>query len=485
VDSQAPPPNSGLISLIPAVVDAYSPSGLWPTPNGPEVFRERRRMLGVLCSGTVALAAGWARPRNFPHNCYPFRAESHFLYFIGRSIEGALLVLRDGAATLYVPPSDPADAIWHGPKPSVAELEASLGLDVRPLAELELPSSTRTIPPQDPRAAAWLGALLGRELAAGTADRLTGLDAELADVIIRLRLVQDSGALDQLRQSARATAAAHRAGMLMTQPGLREAEVAAAMRAAIGAAGMELSYSPIVTVHGEVLHAHGHEGQLGDNDLLLCDVGAESIEGWSTDVTRTWPVCGKFSPTQRDAYEAVLSAQRAALNAVAPGVRYKQVHLASMMALTDALVELKILRGSVEALLAAGATALFYPHGVGHLLGLDVHDMEDLGDRAGYAPGRQRTQEPGLRYLRLDRDLVPGMVVTIEPGFYQIPGLLSALDQGGPLAKMVDRTRLAQFSDVRGIRIEDDVLVTEGGCEVLTREIAKNVGEIEALVGNG
>jgi Xaa-Pro aminopeptidase len=326
---------------------------------------------------------------------------------------------------------------------------------------------------------------LEREVIAGAADRLTGADAELADVIIRLRLVQDAGALDQLRQSARATAAAHRAGMLATQPGMREAEVAATMRAAIMGAGMDLSYSPIVTVHGEVLHAHHHDGTLEPNDLLLCDVGAESVEGWATDVTRTWPVSGKFSPTQRDAYEAVLSAQHAALNAVTPGARYKQVHFASMLALTEALVELKILRGSPEALLAAGATALFYPHGVGHLLGLDVHDMEDLGDRAGYAPGRQRSPEASLRYLRLDRDLVAGMVVTIEPGFYQIPGLLSALDQGGPLAKMVDRTRLAQFADVRGIRIEDDVLVTDSGYEILTRDIPKTIGEVEALVGNG
>jgi Xaa-Pro aminopeptidase len=355
---------------------------------------------------------------------------------------------------------------------------------VRSLDELELPPGARTIPPQDPRAAAWLRELLGRS-SLGSAEDLTPLDAELADVIIRLRLVQDAGALDQLRQSARATAAAHRAGMLATQPGMREAEVAAAMRAAIAAAGMDLSYSPIVTVHGEVLHAHSHDGKLTPSDLLLCDVGAESGEGWATDVTRTWPVSGKFSPTQRDAYEAVLSAQRAALAALVPGARYKQVHLASMLALSEALVELKILRASPESLIAAGVTAIFYPHGVGHLLGLDVHDMEDLGDRAGYAPGRQRSTEPGLRYLRLDRDLVPGMVVTIEPGFYQIPGLLAALDTDAKVAKLVDRERLAQFADVRGIRIEDDVLVTETGCEILTSEIAKSVGEIEALVGNG
>jgi Xaa-Pro aminopeptidase len=254
------------------------------------------------------------------------------------------------------------------------------------------------------------------------------------------------------------------------------------MRAAIQGAGMGLSYSPIVTVCGEVLHAHAHDGVLAPGDLLLADVGAETPEGWAADVTRTWPVSGVFSATQRDVYQAVLEAQSAAIACVRPGVRYLDVHRASQRALLEGLVDLGILRGSLDSLLACHAASLFYPHGVGHLLGLDVHDMEDLGDRAGYAPGRVRHDDPGRRYLRLDRDLEPGMLVTIEPGFYRIPELLDALPASGPLHAALNRERLAAFADVRGIRIEDDVLVVPGGAEVLTAALPSAPHQIEAIL---
>jgi Xaa-Pro aminopeptidase len=270
--------------------------------------------------------------------------------------------------------------------------------------------------------------------------------------------------------------------MRATEPGRREAAVAAAMQAVIAAAGMGLSYAPIVTVHGEVLHSHRQDGLLREGDLLLCDVGAETPEGWAADVTRTWPASGRFSPAQRDIYDAVLDARAAALAEVRPGARYRDVHAASQRALLRSLIDLKILRGSIEELTACHAAALFYPHGVGHLLGLDVHDMEDLGDRAGYAPGRQRTTDPSARFLRLDRDLEPGMGLTIEPGFYQIPDVLSGLDPQGPLARALDRDRLAAFAAVRGIRIEDDVLVTETGYEVLSDALPRDRETIEAVM---
>jgi Xaa-Pro aminopeptidase len=168
---------------------------------------------------------------------------------------------------------------------------------------------------------------------------------------------------------------------------------------------------------------------------------------------------------------------------VRPGVRYRDVHLVAARTLIDGLVQLGILRGEVDSLLSDGAHALFFPHGIGHLLGLDVHDMEDLGDAAGYAEGRTRSAQFGLGYLRLDRDLTPGMLVTIEPGFYQVPSLLSDPERVGLSGRALDRGKLAPFADVRGIRIEDDVLVTEHGAEVLTRALPKGAREIETLVG--
>jgi Xaa-Pro aminopeptidase len=254
------------------------------------------------------------------------------------------------------------------------------------------------------------------------------------------------------------------------------------MEAEIIAAGCNTAYGSIVTVHGEVLHNERHDGLLGAQDLLLADVGAETPEGFAGDVTRAWPVSGRFSATQRAVYEVVLASQLAAIAAVAPGVRYLDVHRAAGLALVEGLIALGVLRGDAKELYARGAAALFFPHGVGHLLGIDVHDMEDLGDRAGYAPGRERATAPGDRYLRLDRDLAPGMCVTIEPGFYQIPRILSRPEELGELESALNRSELSRFSDVRGIRIEDDVLVTATGSEILSQAVPKSIDDIEQIM---
>jgi Xaa-Pro aminopeptidase len=286
---------------------------------------------------------------------------------------------------LYVPDPDPDDALWHGPTTDRGVLSRDLGLAVRPLDLFRPPESVSTLPPQDADTAAWLGMLLGREIEAGAGDELSGPDAELADAMIDLRLVHDSAALVQLRQACRVTESAHRSGMRCTRPGVREASIAAEMGRVIAGHGMTHAYAPIVTVRGEVLHNPHHDGVVGEGDLVLADVGAETPEGWASDVTRTWPANGRFSPTQRQVYDVVLAAQRAALEAIRPGVRFLDVHRAAGLCLAEGLAGLGILRGTPGDLHARGAAALFFPHGVGHLLGLEVHELEDLVDRAGYA----------------------------------------------------------------------------------------------------
>ena len=448
----------------------------------PSAFAARRSRLSARFPGPALFVSGLSRPRNFAGNRYPFRAESHFLYLVGRPIEGAALLVAQGKSTLFAPPPDPEAELWAGRQPGLDELSRDLGIDVRPIDELEAPEFLATLPAQDSESAIWQSELVGRDVIHGSGFELEGLDRDLGDAMIELRLQHDAAAIVQMRFAADVADRAHRAGMRATRPGLFEFGVRAPMEAAIVASGCTCSYNSIVTVHGEVLHNERHDGLLEASDLLLADVGAETPEGWASDVTRVWPARGEFSTTQRALYDVVLASQLAAIDAVRPGVRYLDVHRAAGLSMLRGLLDLGIFRGDLEDLYARGAAALFFPHGIGHLLGLDVHDMEDLGDRAGYAPGRSRSTSNGDRYLRLDRDLLPGMCVTIEPGFYQIPALLSNASELGSLESALDRKRLAEFSDVRGIRIEDDVLVTETGCDVLTRAIPKTADEVEAAV---
>jgi Xaa-Pro aminopeptidase len=453
-----------------------------PPVTVPSAFAARRSRLSAEFAGTALFVSGLARPRNFAGNRYPFRAESHFLYFVGRAIEGAALLLGSGRATLFAPPPDPEAELWAGRQPGLEELSRELDIEVRPIDDLEVPDSVATLPAQDAESAIWQSELLGRDVIHGSGFELAGADRDLAEAVIDIRLEHDAAAIAQLRFAARVAERAHRSGMRATRPGMREFSVRAPMEAAIVGSGCVCSYNSIVTVHGEVLHNERHDGLLAENDLLLADVGAETPEGWASDVTRVWPVRGEFSHTQRAIYDVVLASQLAAIAAVGPGVRYLDVHRAAGLELVRGLIELGIFRGDLEDLYARGAGALFFPHGIGHLLGLDVHDMEDLGDHAGYAPGRVRSKSAGDRYLRLDRDLKPGMCVTIEPGFYQIPALLSNTSEMAGIEAALDRRRLAEFADVRGIRIEDDILVTSDGCEVLTSAIPKTTAEIEAAV---
>jgi Xaa-Pro aminopeptidase len=446
-------------------------------------FLRRRARLSERLGGRAALvASGLPHPRNYRANTYPFRANSHFLYLFGVPLRGAY-ALHDGATwSLFAPAPEPDAALWHGAEPGLADLERAVGCSVRPVEDLPAALAkvrAATLPAPDRETCDAQADLLGRPVRPG---QLSPDDAALADAMIDLRLRHDEAAAAELRAAAEATAAAHRAGMRATRPGLREAAIRAAMEGELMARGMSVAYGSIVTVHGEVLHNERYDHVLGAEDLLLADVGAETAGGWAADVTRTWPVSGRYEGAQRDLYDVVLRAQEATVAAVRPGVRNRDLHLLAARALAEGLVALGILRGDPAELVADGVVYLLFPHGIGHLLGLDVHDMEDLGDRAGYAPGRTRATDFGLRYLRLDRDLEPGMAITIEPGIYLVPAILEDATLTAAARGRLDRGRLAAFAGVRGIRIEDDVLVTDDGHEVLSAAIPKRREDVESVM---
>jgi Xaa-Pro aminopeptidase len=449
-----------------------------------KALQQRRQKFSHLFEGQALLWAGSAPSRNFPANQYPFRASSHFLYFAGLPLQGAVLGLSGDQLTLFMDDAPSEDSLWHGCSPTVRQIAAQIGAIAHyPLSQLaEFADAAATIPLQDPFARQHQTNLLGRSW--DNARELQGLDRRLAEALVQLRLVQDEAAIAAMQQAADVTVQAHLAGMACTRTAQTEAQVRAAMEAAIVAENMTTAYASIATVQGEVLHNLHYHHALQPGDLLLADVGAEHTLGWAADVTRTWPVSGQWSPTQRAIYDVVLAAHDACIAAIKPGAEYAEIHLVAATAIASGLAELGILKGNPATLVERAAHALFFPHGVGHLLGLDVHDMEDLGDLAGYAPGRTRSDRYGMQYLRLHRPLQAGMVVTIEPGFYQVPAILQAAQHQGKFDDCVDWERLAEFNDVRGIRIEDDVWVTDAGSKVFTLALPTDADEIARLVSD-
>ena len=418
-----------------------------------EDFRARRQRLAQCFEGPVLLGSGQPVLRN-PPQPYPFRACSHFLYFGGWNHPGVWLRLEGGRATLYYDVPSVEEAVWEGPGPDLDELRERFGFDeILPVARRQE------------------GARVEASL-------------ELQEAVIGLRLRHDEAARRQLEQAVDMTVRAHFQAMRATRPDRSEYQILATLMVSVTQEGGGASFTPIVSTRGEVLHNPSYAGTLQRGDLLLVDFGAENREGWAGDLTRTFPVRTTFSPRQAEIYEVVLRSQEAAVAACGPGREYREVHRAACREMTRGLVELGLLRGDVEELVERGAHALFFPHGVGHLLGLDVHDMEDLGDRAGYAPGRQRSEQFGLNFLRLDRPLEEHMAVTVEPGFYWIPQLLENPERTGPFADCLDLKVCQAYREVRGIRIEDDVLITAEGHRVLSKGLPKAVQELEITVNS-
>ena len=240
---------------------------------------------------------------------------------------------------------------------------------------------------------------------------------------------------------------------------------------------------PIVTVRGQILHNESYEGVLAAGQLLLVDTGAESPNGYASDITRTYPVSGKFEPRQKDLYELCLAMQLHAIDHARPGATNLELHLGAARTLARGMVDLGLMKGDPEAAVQAGAHALFFPHGLGHMMGLDVHDMEDLGDIVGYGEGVERSKQFGLGFLRMSRKLEPGFVFTVEPGIYFNPPLIDQWRGEKKHADFLDYEKIETYKDFGGIRIEDDVLITEGGKRVLGPPIPKTVAEVEAAAG--
>lgn len=470
-----------------------------PSLSDASLLKHRREQLCQQLSLSLPkriglVLVGVSQPRNYRGNPYPFRGSSHALYLAGQLPEGSVLIMdpdRSMSGEIFVPHETLSDQLWHGKGPSVEDWGKALKSPCYPLSELEVRLKDQAdrlvgLPQYQPQMLSYQAQLLGRAFEADQAD------LRWIQLLVEARLTHDDLALRGLKEAARLTAEAHKEGLKalaqlhldglgMQTP--RAHMIKAAMEAPLTRVGAVPAYTPIITPYGEVLHQHDHSAKLERGGLLLVDFGAELPQGGCGDVTRTWPIGGRFSPTQAAIYQVVLNALRAATDRVRVGVEYREVHQRACEVLTEGLCELGIFCVRPKEALEANAHSLFFPHGVGHLLGLDVHDMEDLGDHAGYAEGRHRDPRFGWGYLRLNRPLQEGMVVTVEPGFYQVPALLECPEMAGQAVRAcVDWERLKDFEDVRGIRLEDDVLVTSGDPEVLSASIPLEIDAIEALL---
>ena len=295
-----------------------------------------------------------------------------------------------------------------------------------------------------------------------------------------------------MHKTAVVTHDAHLLAIRHSKPGIKEQVLAGHVEGTFAKHGCVPAYGTILSVRSEVLHNHFHENILQAGDVVLLDGGAEdTITGYCSDVTRCWPVGGAFTAEGRDVYDLVLKAQEASIAAVKPGLRFRDLHLQASKVMAEGLVSMGLLKGKADALVEVGAHAVFFPHGLGHQIGLDVHDMESFGDRVHYPNGRTRSTQFGTKYLRMDMDLAEGMTFTIEPGLYFVPAIIRSAELRAQFKGLVDFERAEKFLAMNqgrgfgGIRIEDDVLCTKTVVEVLTKSIPKARTEIEALSGTG
>jgi Xaa-Pro aminopeptidase len=466
-------------------------------PTLPHHKRRRAEFLELLDGPVLLFAGGWIA-RNYPANWWPFRADSTFLFFFPEPEPDAAALFdpKDGSVTLFLAERTPEDALWHGPVPSFADVKTALGVTaVEKRSELAAvlkkkvgKRKVRSVAIHDAATTAEAARLSGQDLDFRNPARVG--DPALIAAIASMRLRRAPEEVAEMRAAASVTREAHVVAMAHTRAGIYEQELVGHVEGTFARHGCVPAYSTILSVRGEVLHNHAHGNMLLETDLVLLDAGAENKSGYCADVTRTWPVSGHFSPEARDVYDVVLAAEKAAIAGVRPGVRYRDLHLLAARTLTDGLVQMGLMHGKTDDLVESGAHALFFPHGVGHLLGIDVHDMEAFGDQVHYAKGRKRSTQFGTAWLRLDLDLEAGMCFTIEPGIYFVPAILRDAKFRREWKGQVDFARAETFLTMNslrgfgGIRIEDNVHCTPAGAEVLTAAIPKERVAVEALVGS-
>lgn len=454
-----------------------------------DVYIQRRNTLRQGLSKGVAVLIGHNEaPINFAHNTYPFRQDATFSYLFGLNQPGliGLIELDSDMEMIFVEEStDPVALIWHAQGASPAQMAAASGCDTvksRRFLQAAINKALRSgqtlhfLPPYRSDTALTLSQII--QCQPKDLGRLASLS--LIREVVAMREVKEPRELTQIESALRVTDEMHRLAMRMTQAGMVEREIVAHMRQVLGREGLQEAYSPIFTRHGEILHNLEHGNHLLKGDLVINDAGACSPLGYASDVTRTLPVGGHFQPQQRELYELLLDVQEHAIQEARSPVRFLDVHLAAAHRLADGMKALGFFAGNTADIVDSGAYALCFPHGLGHLLGLDVHDMESLGEnRVGYDHSVSRAEQFGLCNLRLGKPLKRGMVLTVEPGIYFIPALIKRWQAERRHNGLINYERFIAYESFGAMRIEDVVLVGEDSGQVLGPAIPKHPDDVE------
>ncbi|WP_289066401.1 aminopeptidase P family protein [uncultured Alistipes sp.] len=459
-----------------------------------QTYSARRAELRARIGGGLVLLPGnLPSPNNYPNNAYYFRQDSSFLYFFGLNAPAlvGLLDTDSGDDMLFGDDFTVDDIIWTGPQPSLSELGAQVGVaHTYPLAELEqrlrkavaLGRRIHFLPPYRGETRLQLSGLLG--IAPVLLHDYKSVDLMFA--VAEMREVKSPEEIEALERAFRIGYDMHTLAMRMCRPGVVERQIAGAIEGVAKSAGLGVSFPSIVSQHGETLHNLRSDGVLEAGRLLLCDAGGEGFDNYCSDHTRTYPVSGRFTPIQREIYQIVLEAHDHVAAIVHAGMMYSDIHRAAYLKLAEGLAGIGLLRGSAEDAVAAGAMTLFMPHGLGHGLGLDVHDCEAMGERSfDFASIAGRAAASGTCIYRAAWKLRPGSVMTDEPGLYFIPALIDKCRTERLYRGIVDYDMLESLRNFGGVRIEDDLLVTNGGCRFIgDRRIPITVDELEEIVGS-
>ncbi len=459
-----------------------------------ETYRSRRTVLaGKISSGLVWIPGNSEAPKNYPDNHYTFRQDSNFLYYAGLDLPDLSLLLDLDNNISYLAGDDrPVElVVWMGPLPSIQELGNKVGIDqtltTSELAE-KLEKAVHTgqkihyLPPYRGLSCIRIAELLQMD----TRQVVSGASEILKRAVIEQRSVKESQELDQMEEALTITRDMHLEVMYEARAGRKESDLVAYIQGVASRNQVDTAYPVILTMNGQTLHYHDHSQELEDGRLILGDFGAESLMHYAADITRTLPVSGKFSPLQKAIYEIVLAGQEEAIDLMKPGVSYRDIHLSVARKMSEGLIDLGLLKGTADDVVRSGAHALFFPHGLGHMIGLDVHDMEDLGeDLVGYDETIRRSDQFGLRSLRFGKSLQEGYVLTVEPGIYFIPELISLWFRDKKHADFINYQKLDDLLPFGGIRIEDNYAITRNGCRLLGPPIPKRVQDIELLMSSG